>query len=308
MSHTDLRDKVENALNETRMLILGAQVLLGFQYQAVFQPQFEKLPQSTQDLKLVALALMLLAIGLLLAPGAYHQIVQRGRDSPDVTDFTGRIASLALLPFALGLGIDVYVATSMVFNQTTAMALGVVATVVALAMWYGLEWAVRAHSGMPEQEDEVVKETELSTRIKQVLTEARVVLPGAQALLGFQFAAVLTEGFSKLPQTSQMIHLACLGLIGISIVFLMAPAAFHRIVERGEDTERIHTFAGSMVLAAMVTLALGIAGDFYVVLEKVLRQQAVAILLAGIAVAFFFGLWFGLTTALKARLATLPAR
>ena len=29
--------------------------------------------------------------------------------------------------------------------------------------------------------------TPLGTRIKQVLMEARVVLPGAQALLGFQF-------------------------------------------------------------------------------------------------------------------------
>src|SRR5207249_10943122 len=105
------------------------------------------------------------------------------------------------------------------------------------------------------------------------------------------------------------VHLLSLGLIGATMVFLMTPAAFHRIVERGEDTERVHAFASVMILAAMVMLALGIAGDFYVVLHKVLHSQALALLFAGLAVAFLYGLWFGLTTALKARRAiTRPAR
>ena len=53
-----LANQVENALNETRMLILGAQVLLGFQFQAVLQPGFERLPPELQDLKVVGLGLM----------------------------------------------------------------------------------------------------------------------------------------------------------------------------------------------------------------------------------------------------------
>jgi len=307
VSTTDPRDKVDNALNETRMLILGAQVLLGFQYQGVFQPGFERLPPQGQMLKLVALGLMLTAVGLLLAPGAYHQIVHRGQDSNDVTDFTGRIAAVALLPFAFGLGIDVYVAATIVLEGPAAVAAGIGASVFALLMWYGLEWLIRLRSETSREAHHMVHETDLATRIKQVLTEARMVLPGAQALLGFQFAAVLTDGFSKLEPTSQYVHLLSLGLIGATMVFLMTPAAFHRIVERGEDTERVHAFASVMILAAMVMLALGIAGDFYVVLHKVLQSQALAILIAGLAVAFLYGLWFGLTTVLRARRTLNPA-
>ena len=33
-----IKNKVQNALDEVRILILGSQVLLGFQFQAVFQP------------------------------------------------------------------------------------------------------------------------------------------------------------------------------------------------------------------------------------------------------------------------------
>lgn len=302
---------MENALNETRMLILGAQVLLGFQFQAVLQPRFERLPVELQDLKLVGLGLMLVAVGLLLAPGAFHQIVERGNDSPRVIDFTDRIATFALLPFAAGIGVDVYLAAAVVVGQPAALPAGVASTAFALALWYGLEWMLRSRQApiAGETEDrQMASGTDLATRIKQVLTEARVVLPGAQALLGFQFAAILMDAFEKLPRTSQYVHLASLGLIATSIVLLMSPAAFHRIVERGQDTERLHRFASAMVLGAMVPLGFGIAGDAYVVLAKVLDSTNLAVTLAGVSLLFFFGLWFGLTLAVRARTAGAAAQ
>src|SRR5690242_8996385 len=122
---SDLSGKVQNALDETRMLILGAQVLLGFQYRGIFEPGFQRLPAQTQELKVFALGLMLLAVALLLAPGAFHRIVANGQDSTSVTTFTGRIASLALLPFAFGIGIDLYVATSTTVEGPTAILIGV---------------------------------------------------------------------------------------------------------------------------------------------------------------------------------------
>ena len=300
-----LADKAENALNETRMLILGAQVLIGFNFQSTFQPGFEKLSPDAQLLKLLGLGLMLAAVALLIAPGAFHQIVERGDDSQRLIGFTGRIASFALLPFAFGLGIELYIAATVALGPQFALPLGLFGLVFALFFWYGLDWAWRARDqslGIAQEEQPMDEGTSLENKIKQVLTEARVVLPGAQALLGFQLAAMLTEAFPKLPRTSQYVHVACLGLLAMSIVFLMAPAAFHRIVERGEDTERLHRFASAMVLAAMVPLALGIAGDFYIVLAKVLDSPAVAVALAVSSLLVFFGLWFGLTLAIRTRI------
>ena len=56
-----------------------------------------------------------------------------------------------------------------------------------------------------------------------------------------------------------------------------------------------------MVLAAMVPLALGVAADFYVVVSKVLDAPGLAAGLAGASLVVFFGLWFGLTLALRTR-------
>ncbi len=146
-----------------------------------------------------------------------------------------------------------------------------------------------------EKEQGREEKTRLTDKIKHVLTECRVVLPGAQALLGFQFIAVLMESFEKLPAASKYVHLASLCLIALTVVFLMTPAAYHRIVEQGEDTEHFHRFASRMVIAAMVPLALGLCGDVYVVVQKVLDSTLVGVVAALVVLALFWELWFGLT-------------
>ena len=299
-----LSQKAKNALDETRMLILGAQVIIGFNFQAVFQPAFDRLAPEVQRLELFGLAMMLVSVCLFILPGAYHQITEAGDDTPELMAFTGRVAALGLFPFALGIGIDLYVVIQSVFGVASALALSLAATGFAVFFWYVLDWFWRARDaarGIARKEQRMAEPTPLDKKIEQVLTEARVVLPGAQALLGFQFAAMLMDAFTKLPKTSQYIHVASLWLLAATIVLLMAPAAFHRIVERGEDSERLHRFASAMLLVAMVPLALGIAGDFYVVLDKVFEAPTVSVALAVVSLIVFFGLWFGLTLAIRAR-------
>ena len=137
--------------------------------------------------------------------------------------------------------------------------------------------------------------TELHDKIDQVLTEARVVLPGAQALLGFEFITILMEGFDKLPASSKYVHVISLGLIGLTVILLMTPAAYHRIVERGEDTEHFHRVASLLLLAAMIPLPMGICGDVYVVVQKVTESTTLGIASALLALSSFYGLWFGFT-------------
>ena len=46
----ELSKKVSIALAETRMLILGAQILIGFQFRGVFSDGYEKLPTHVRYL------------------------------------------------------------------------------------------------------------------------------------------------------------------------------------------------------------------------------------------------------------------
>lgn len=300
----ELKDKIKTTLNEARMLILGSQVLLGFQFRSVFEKGFEKLPEHAKYLKLGGLALMLLTIVLLMWPGAYHRIVEDGEDTHALHRFATIVMGIALLPFALGLGTDFFIAAEFLFGRTQALIAAISASFVALFFWYGIEaMRRRKHKPVVEREEEMSKDkedkkeggTKLKDKIEQALTEIRVVLPGAQALLGFQFAAILAEGFEKLPQSSKYVHFVSLSLIALAIIFMMTPAAYHRLVERGEDTEHFHRLASRMLLASMIPLALGITGGFYVVARKITESQGLSIGLSALALAIFYGLWFGFT-------------
>ena len=106
-----LSDKIKVALEETRILILGAQILLGFGFRGVFDDRFDQLPAYTRYADGVGLGLLVCAVGLLIAPGPYHRIVEAGQDSGRLHRFATVIADLALLPFALALGIGLFVGT-----------------------------------------------------------------------------------------------------------------------------------------------------------------------------------------------------
>jgi uncharacterized protein DUF6328 len=290
-----LRTKVKNALDEARILVLGVQVLLGFQYRAFFEPAFDRLPRFNQDLKLVGLALLLAVMGLVLLPASRHRLVERGVDTAALHKFTLDAVGLALFPFAAALGLDMFHA-GWTRGPRMAVALGVATFAVALGFWYGI---ALLFGHRPPSEDEG-GEMKLEDKITQVLTEARVVLPGAQALLGFQLAMTLMQGYEPLPESSKDIHLAATCAIALTVIFLMAPPAYHRIVEGGEDTERFHGFASWMVLAAMVTLPLGFAGDLWIVVRKQFGSVRAAHLGAATALLFFYGLWFVAMLVLRA--------
>src|SRR6185436_36209 len=104
-----LAKKVKTALDETRLLILGAQVLFGFQLNGVFQEAFADLGKSSKLVTCLGQPLMALSIALLIAPSMQHRLVERGEDTNRIHRAAGRYAGWALLPFEISLGIALYV-------------------------------------------------------------------------------------------------------------------------------------------------------------------------------------------------------
>ena len=270
-----LSKKVKVALDETRTLILGAQILLGFQLQGVFRPVFDRLPWHDHLLDIASLLFSSLTVGLLIAPSLQHQIVDGGDSTRRIHRTIGRCASLALAPFAVALAVDVLMAVERVTGLWGGVAAGVSFGGLALLFWYGLELLRKRRTGHRERamsdREEEGETTPLDPKIEQMLTETRVLLPGAQALLGFQLAITFTEAFEKLPLSSKLAHMGALGCVALTVIFLIAPAAFHRIVYQGENTPAFHDLGSRFILAASAVLALGLATDLYVVIAKIVE-------------------------------------
>ncbi len=293
---TELSDKVKTALDETRTLILGSQILIGFQFQAVFQNAFEELPAHARWVDGAALILMVSVAALLIAPSVYHRIVERGRDSVRIHHMISIMAGIAFLPFAVSLGLDLFIAMERVADVRIAFLAGLGFGGLALFCWYGIECLRRRTVGskeraMASQRHEGAEPTPLHARIEQMLTEARVILPGAQALLGFQLAITITQSFDQLSETSKLVHAISLGLLALTIILLMAPAAYHRIVYAGEDTEEFNRTGSALVTAATLPLALGLGCDIYVVIGRIFGSPFLGAAVAIAATIGFIGLW-----------------
>src|ERR1700756_4121765 len=290
----ELTKKIKLALDETRILILGAQILLGFQFRAVFGDRYEELPGALQCLDGVALLPMICVVALLITPGPYHRIVQNGEDSRSFHRFVTSIASLALVPFALGL--DVVVTFGHLFGEVSGVVAGIAAGAVAIGFWYGYPLAKRRYnceqeSVMTTRPTEEPAATPLDIKIEQMLTEARVILPGAQALFGFQLAIVFTRSFADLPVVSMIMHATTLVLVTLTVVLLMAPAAYHRIVYAGEASADMYRVGSALVTSATIPLALGLVGDTYVVMTKITASAGAATVAAGAVFILLIGLW-----------------
>jgi hypothetical protein len=285
----DGAQQLKLALDETRMLILGAQ-LLGFQLRSAFQEQFDAIPAQSQFLDAVALLLMTSVVGLLIAPATHHRVVENGDATVRIQRLIGRLMAAALVPFALAIGINVFVAMERIVGTGSAGLAGLAAMVVALWFWFGMELLAlrRKHAKGKDMKEERIP---LPQKVDQMLTEARVILPGAQALLGFQLSVVLTQSFETLPGASKAIHAVALGLVALCTILLMAPAAYHRIVYGGEASNGLLTLGSRFLVAATLTLALGLSADVYVVIAKISQSPTVGIAVGGATLVALLGLW-----------------
>ncbi|HYL98080.1 MAG TPA: DUF6328 family protein [Blastocatellia bacterium] len=129
-----LTDRIQNVLDEARMLVLGSQVLLGFQYRSFFEPGFITLGRSLRYVGIASLACLLLALAMLMSPGAHHQLLEGGRDTERLHDYASIIIGIALLPFAMGLAAAILLVTYTIIGIRGAAIAGLAAALIALVV------------------------------------------------------------------------------------------------------------------------------------------------------------------------------
>ncbi len=120
-----------------------------------------------------------------------------------------------------------------------------------------------------------------------VIEEARMVLPGVQALFGFQLIAVFSDAFDALSPLVRRLHLLSMALVALTIIFIMAPAAFHRIAKRGSVSRRLIDTTSNFLTASMAMLMLALSVEFGLVSGVVLHDALEAFALGS---ALFVGL------------------
>jgi len=147
----------------------------------------------------------------------------------------------------------------------------------------------------------------LGDQVSTIEQEARMVLPGIQALFGFQLIAVFNSNFKvNLSNDEQVVHLIALLLVAVAAILVVAPAAYHRQAKH-QISEHFIELSSSFLAWAMAPLALGTCLDIYIVTRVILTSPVYSLVITLFISAIYAWTWFILPKLRARRIAALPA-
>ena len=125
----------------------------------------------------------------------------------------------------------------------------------------------------------------------ELLQELRVAGLGVQVLFGFLLSLPFTNRFVELGPPQRGLYVASLLLAAISTALLLGPVAYHRLVFRRHQKERLVRDANIMAIGGLAAVGLAISSAVLLVVSYVDKGLPAVIITAFVA-CLFVGLWF----------------
>jgi hypothetical protein len=125
-------------LNELRVALPGAQVLLAFLLTAPFQARFARTTGYQHWILYVGVLLTAVGVVLLMAPSVYHRMRWNEGGKEDVVHVGHRLFLAGTAALALGMLCAVFVAADFVVGLVAAVVAVIVLLVLVAATWYVL--------------------------------------------------------------------------------------------------------------------------------------------------------------------------
>lgn len=137
------------------------------------------------------------------------------------------------------------------------------------------------------------KETlSLEKAATHLLEECRMVLPGIQALLGFQLVAVFSTTFrDTLSHSEQLAHLIAMLCVVLAVALVMAPAAVHRVREPASVSQAFLTLSSRLLMLGMLPVAAATSVDVYLIARVISHSTPVALTAGMLCVVIFLSAW-----------------
>lgn len=155
---------------------------------------------------------------------------------------------------------------------------------VSSKMWAdGADWAWASAKMTREDLPDIARHLE---------EEARMVLPGIQALFGFQLIAVFNSRFTDLSPSHQTLHFIALLCTAIAVLLVLTPAAYHRQIEPTGVSLFFCRMGSILLTASLFPLAVAISLDLFVIGTLILGSAVAAAVIAGLIFLALIGAWF----------------
>jgi hypothetical protein len=131
-----------------------------------------------------------------------------------------------------------------------------------------------------------------------MLSEMRILLPGAQMLSAFLIILPFNEGFGKIVHMEKLLFLATFFLSLTSLVLLSAPAVQHRVMRPLKNRARFKRIATRQIVAGAFSLAIALVLGTDLVISEVFGP-VVGIVMSAIMAALIVCVWWLMPAWLK---------
>ena len=150
----------------------------------------------------------------------------------------------------------------------------------------------KAESPNPREESEAER---ADRNLGELLQELRVAGLGVQVLFGFLLSLPFTNRFTHRAGPAQP-DLGTNVLAAVATALLLGPVAYHRLVFRQGEKERLVRAANIMAIAGLAAVGLAVSAAVLLVTDYV-SSGLTAALITAFVTALFAGLWFALPLA-----------
>jgi len=125
-------------------------------------------------------------------------------------------------------------------------------------------------SAAPEERDNDTQSDERDDGdFSDMLSEMRILLPGAQMLSAFLIILPFNGGFAKIVHLEKLLFLATFLFALASLVLLSAPAIQHRLLRPLKDRARFKRIASRQIVAGAFALAIALVLGTDLVISEV---------------------------------------
>jgi hypothetical protein len=123
-------------LQEMRVAITGVQVLFAFLLTVPFSQRYTSIDATQKRVYLAAVLSAAASSLLLIAPAANHRLLFRDGTKEHLLRAANRLVIAGLFTLALGIGLSLYLVTTIVYDDTLAAVLATAVGVLTVFTWF----------------------------------------------------------------------------------------------------------------------------------------------------------------------------
>jgi predicted neutral ceramidase superfamily lipid hydrolase len=131
----------------------------------------------------------------------------------------------------------------------------------------------------------------LDRELIELLNELRVIVTGVQMLFAFLLTVAFSQRFGTVTPLDRYVYFATVLSTALSSAWLIAPAAYHRLLFRYHEKQHMVVVANRMAITGLTFLALSITGVLFLITD-VLFGGAATVVVTVLTALLVVGLWF----------------